>query len=107
MENLDMKEGKTMAIVSYLWWIGILIAFIKNNNDRNSFTAFHIRQSFGISLLFFVASIIAKYGEETIGSILFLGVFVLWVIAILGAIQGEEKRIPFLGDLFQDWFRTI
>lgn len=108
MENLDMKEGKTMAIVSYLWWIGLLIAFISNNKNRNSFTAFHIRQSIGLSALSFVISMLTRYGGvEIIGSVLILGLFVLWAIAILGAIQGEEKRIPLLGDLFQDWFRTI
>lgn len=107
MENLDAREGKTMAIVSYLWWIGLLIAFISNNNNRNSFTAFHIRQSLGLSALSFIVGIIAKYGMFSIGNILFIGLFVLWVIAILGAIKGEEKRIPLLGDQFQDWFRTI
>lgn len=107
MENLEVKEGRTMAIVSYLWWIGLLIAFISNNNSRNSFTAFHIRQSLGLSALSFVVGIIAKYGMFSLGNILFLGLFVLWVIAILGAIKGEEKPIPFLGDLFQDWFRSI
>jgi uncharacterized membrane protein len=36
-----------------------------------------------------------------------IGLFVLWVIGFLGAINGEEKRVPFVGDLFQDWFKGI
>ncbi len=34
-------------------------------------------------------------------------IFVLWIIGFIGAIQGEEKKVPLLGDLFQDWFKGI
>jgi len=26
---------------------------------------------------------------------------------LIGAAQGEEKRMPLFGDLFQDWFKGI
>lgn len=107
MYNNSVKEGKMAAIISYFWWIGLLIAFIMNNNKRNYFTSFHIRQSIGLSLLSFVIGITTKYGFEMLGNIMFLGCFVLWVIGLLGAIKGEEKPIPLFGDLFQNWFRNI
>lgn len=36
-----------------------------------------------------------------------IGLLILWVIALFGAIQGEEKRVPLLGDQFQEWFKGI
>lgn len=104
---MNSNEGKTIAIISYLWWVGLLIAFIMNNKARSGFASFHIRQSLGLSLMSFAIGIIVKYGIDLVGNILFLGVFVLWVIGLLGAIQNEEKEIPFIGNLFQEWFRNI
>ncbi|SDW76512.1 Uncharacterized membrane protein [Lutibacter oricola] len=107
MENQTVNEGKTMAIISYIWWIGLIIAYFMNNNTKNSFTGFHIRQSVGINLLSLAAGIISSYINGTVGMIISLGAFVFWIIALIGAIQGEEKKIPLLGDLFQDWFKGI
>jgi len=106
MENQTIQEGKTMAIISYITWIGTLIAFIMNNEKHNSFAAFHIRQMVGLSLFSLGISIIARYGGFVAG-ILGICLFVLWIIGLIGAINGEEKKVPFVGDLFQDWFKAI
>lgn len=106
MENQTIQDGKTMAIISYITWIGTLIAFIMNNDKHNSFAAFHIRQMVGLSIFSIGISFIARYIGFVAG-ILGIGLFVLWVIGFLGAINGEEKRVPFVGDLFQDWFKGI
>ena len=107
MQINSSNNEKSAAIISYFWWIGLLIAFIMNNNNRSYFTSFHIRQSIGLSLLLFVIGIVTKYGVPLFGSILFLGAFVMWAIGLLGAIKGETKPIPLIGDLFQDWFKSI
>jgi uncharacterized membrane protein len=36
-----------------------------------------------------------------------LAFFVLWVIGFIGAVQGEKKEIPLLGDKAQTMFSTI
>ena len=36
-----------------------------------------------------------------------IALLILWVIGLIGAIQGEEKKVPLLGDMFQDWFKGI
>lgn len=106
MENQTVQEGKTMAIISYITWIGTLIAFVMNNEKHNAFAAFHIRQMVGLSLFSLGISIIGKYAGF-VAVILGIILFVLWVIGIIGAANGEEKRVPFVGDLFQDWFKAI
>ena len=107
MENQNVNEGKSMAIISYFWWIGLIIAFIMNNTKKNKFASFHIRQMIGLLLLNVGVSLIYKYVGSTVGMALGFGTVVLWVIGLIGAFQGEEKRVPLLGDLFQDWFKQI
>lgn len=107
MYNNAVQEGKTAAIISYIWWPGLIIAFIMNNNKRNYFTSFHIRQSIGLSIISFFISILTRFAFPIVGSALFLGLFVLYAIGILGAIKEEEKEVPFLGEKFQEWFRNI
>ncbi len=108
MYNQTVNEGKTIAIVSYLTIIGTVIAFIMNQNKQNSFASFHIRQSIGIGLLSFVISFITRFTYfNWIDNLMWLGVFAFWVIGLIGAAQGEERKIPLLGDQFQEWFKNI
>ena len=108
MYNQTVKEGKTMAIISYITVIGTLIAFIMNQNKHNYFASFHIRQALGIFILWLIVNFIQRYSDfGWLNTVLGIGVFVLWIFGLLGAIQGEEKRIPLFGDQFQEWFRNI
>jgi uncharacterized membrane protein len=107
MQNQTIQEGKTTAIISYFTWIGTLIAFIMNNEKHNSFAAFHIRQMIGLSLFSLGNGFLSRYIGMEVSGIIMLGLFVLWIIGFIGATKGEEKRVPLVGDLFQDWFKGI
>jgi uncharacterized membrane protein len=108
MNNQTVTEGKTIAIICYLTFIGTIIAFIMNQNKQNTFASFHIRQAIGLILLGFILNILQMYLDLFwIGSVLWLGLIILWLIGFIGAIQGEEKKIPLLGDQFQEWFKNI
>ena len=108
MEQNTIQEGKTMAIISYITFIGTIIAFIMNNDKKNSFAAFHIRQMIGIILLGIIINVIARFANlGMISTIIGLIPVILWVIGFIGAIQGQEKKVPLLGDMFQDWFKGI
>ncbi|MEE9407205.1 MAG: hypothetical protein V3V28_03925 [Polaribacter sp.] len=108
MENQTVNEGKTAAIISYITIFGAVAAFIMNNSKKNSFTSFHIRQMIGLTLLGMVNQyVITKFLGGTAGIIIAVILFVLWVIGFVGAIKGEEKLIPVLGDKFQDWFKGL
>jgi len=108
MYTENVNEGKTIAIISYITFIGTIIAFIMNQNKRNSFASFHIRQATGLILLGLFVSFLSNYLHfGWAGNILSLGVFALWILGLVGAVQGEEKKIPFLGNQFQEWFKNI
>lgn len=108
MKNQTLEEGKTTAIISYFTWIGVIIAYILNNSKKNSFASFHIRQMIGLLLLQLVVGAIGSLiAIPTIARFFHIGLFILWIIGFIGCIKGQEKKIPLLGDLFQDWFKGI
>ncbi len=108
MNTETVNEGKTIAIISYITIIGTIIALIMNNDKHNSFAAFHIRQALGLALTGVVASLLRSYLYSAFPvNILGIGVLVLSIIGLIGAVQGEEKKIPLLGDQFQEWFKNI
>lgn len=108
MNNQSVSDGKTMAIISYITIIGTVIAFVMNQNRHNYFASFHIRQALGIFLTGLVVNFLQRYIDfDWVDLALSAGVFILWIIGLIGAIQGEEKRVPLLGDQFQEWFRNI
>lgn len=108
MENQTVNEGKTAAIISYITIFGTIIAYIMNSSKRNSFTSFHIRQMIGIFLLSMTNKyIVYDFLGATAGWVFGVIIFVLWIIGFVGAIKGEEKLVPVLGDKFQDWFKGV
>jgi len=107
-ENASTDNGKTVAIISYLTLIGWIIAFIMHNSKKTELGAFHLRQMLGLIALGVVLSIISRVaGIAILAWIIQLAIFVLWVLGFIGAIQGEKKKIPLLGDQFQEWFKGI
>lgn len=104
-----IEEGKTIAIIAYITIFGLLIAFIMNNDKKNTFAAYHLRQSLGLAatgLALSIINVIPILGWliSILGSIFLI---VLWVIGLMGALNGQEKPVPVLGDKFQEWFKNI
>lgn len=107
MQNQTVQEGKTMAIISYIFWLGLIIAIFMNNKDKNTFTSFHIRQSFGILLLNLAAGFGYNYIHPFFGSVILIITVILWALGILSAFNGDQKEVPLLGKLFQDLFKGL
>lgn len=107
MKNAVIKEGKTLAIVSYLTFIGLIIAIIMNLEKRNPFTLFHIRQMFGLMIMLIFSNLVEQYVNSLLGTAFWIITFACWVYAIYFAIKEEYKLIPVLGEKFQEWFKNI
>jgi uncharacterized membrane protein len=108
MENHEVREGKTMAIISYITIFGTIAAFIMNYKKRNSFAGFHIKQMIGIFFLSMINKyVILDYAGRFFGGFVFLFIASLWLIGFIGAVRGQEKVIPFLGEQFQEWFKNL
>ncbi len=102
MEQKSASNAQLIAIVSYLTFIGWIIAFILYQNDKSELASVHIRQTLGLFILG-----ILLFWIPILGWILSLVVFVLWIIGLIYAAQGEAKPIPILGNFFLDLFKGI
>ncbi len=102
MDQTTKEEGKTMAIVSYITWIGLLIAFIMNNEKKNPFTQFHIGQSVRVAILGIgnmVVGWILPSSLSFVTMIISLLVLVLWILGIVNAINLKEEPLPVIGKI--------
>lgn len=108
-------DAKTTSWVSYLWWIGWIISLVTSNNTtpKPSLVVFHLRQSFGLLIISTGLWILnwgmmfSFMGWWWIYSGLSIALFILWLLGLIAAVQGEEKPVPLLGVQFQQWFQFI
>ena len=107
MQN-TVEEGKNIALISHITIIGTIIAIILNNDKKNTFASFHIRQTLGIFLLFFALGYpVGLFDSWMISSSLYIFIFILWAYSFISALQGQMNLIPFLGSLFQKFFKNL
>ncbi|NQU86343.1 MAG: hypothetical protein HQ541_11330 [Mariniphaga sp.] len=94
-------DGKTKAIVAHIFFIGWIIAFVINLNDKDEITSFYIRQTLLLHVLMFGGWI------QIFGWLFWVAALVFLIISIIPALQGEKKELPFVGSHFQDWFKSL
>ncbi|HLP02854.1 MAG TPA: hypothetical protein VK163_12575 [Opitutaceae bacterium] len=119
-------EDKTVAILAYvtpwLCGIGFVIAVLMHNKAKTRLGAFHLRQMLGLLivgvalwLVTFVLGFVLAFagGIPVVGFILTkgfsllsfaagLGLMILWVLGLVGAVNEEQKPVPVLGKLIQE-----
>jgi uncharacterized membrane protein len=109
-------DGKTLAIISYLTIIGWIIAWVMHGKNKTALGAFHLRQTLGLMLIciaFYIVQAILIFVPYLgwLISLLFiplgLGLFVLWILGLVYAINGEEKPIPVIGAKAQQLFHGL
>ena len=106
-------DGKTIAVISYLTWIGWIIAFVMFNSNKSQLAAYHIRQSLALMLLGILCYIVQlmllfiPFVGWAIIFLLWIGLVVLWVLGLIAAVNGQEKPVPVIGNLAQNIFSGI
>lgn len=104
----DSSSGRTAALVSYITIVGCLIAITMNMESKNGFARFHIRQAFGIHLLYHALAIVLTYLEVVQTSFVLFIFYVLLVVYGLWMVSTKKQRlIPLVGPYFQKWFTFI
>lgn len=101
------KDGKLAAIIAHLTFLGPIIAWFINQDEKDSFGSFYIKQSFGLVCMYFllgslvalIPNMYAFYGFN-----LFL--FILWIYSFSGAISNEYKLLPIVGAFIQKIFTS-
>ena len=115
-KQVNPNESKTIALISYLTIIGWIIAFVMNGNNKTNLALFHLRQSaflmllaVGLYAIQFFLLFIPHIGWmlSALFGILGLGLFILWIMGLISAINGEEKPLPVFGDKIQQLLSSI
>lgn len=108
MEQQIIKEGKTAAIISYILFVGPLIAISMNSENKNAYASFHIRQGLGITLTFILLGLTISHFESImIAAPMWVFISVLSIYGIFTAARGETKPLPLLGSFFQKWLHKL
>jgi uncharacterized membrane protein len=80
-----------------------------NNDKKNSFAGYHIRQSLGLAVTGLALGAIGMI--PILGWIIdIVGLFVLlymWIMGLLNAINSKEKPVPILGNKYAEWFKNV
>lgn len=100
--------GKSKAIIAYITFIGLLIAISMNKDEAHDFASWHIKNMFGLTILFF-ASFAMSYQEYLLilGGILFYGSVFFWLFSFIGALLDKQLGVPVLSAKFQTWFTFL
>lgn len=107
MQDPTIKDGKTLAIICYLTFVGLIIAIIMNLEKRNPFTFFHVRQMLGLIIMLLFSNLVEKYVSSLLGTAFWVITFSGWLLALVYAFRGEYRAIPIFGEKFQEWFKNI
>lgn len=107
MDNIN-KSNNT-AIVAYLTLIGSVIAiFMNQEENKNEFASFHIRQALGLFISFFLLGYFVGYVNSwTATSAFYIFYFILWIYGFSGALQGQKRLLPLVGGFFQSLFKSL
>jgi len=99
--TISDKE-KSNGTIAYITIIGLIIAFVQNQEQKSEYVNFHVRQMIGLTLI-----AVAVGWIPLVGWLVALGVVVFWIIGLMGAMNGERKAVPLVGEYFQEWFKSI
>lgn len=106
MSDNAESSSNTVAIISHFTLIGWIIALVMHSNNKTNLGSFYLRQMLGLMILSVVVSLVGRY-FGILYWILTAGVFVLWILSLIGAVQNKESETPVIGKYFQDWFKTL
>jgi uncharacterized membrane protein len=91
------KMATLVAVISYFTLIGWVVAMIIYDKHQSSLASFHLRQSLGLIITGAILSLI-----PLVGWVLNFGVILAWAVGIYYAIQGQEYKVPLLGNFYQE-----
>ncbi len=107
MEEKDLGKSSTgmqpnlAALLSYVlgFITGLIFYFIEK---ENKYVRFHAMQSIVVFLALFVAQIVLGFIPIlgwVLGFLISIAAFILWIILMIKAYQGEYFKLPIAGDI--------
>jgi uncharacterized membrane protein len=121
-------NGKNVGIISYITIIGWLIAYFgMHQGNKTELGSYQLRQTLLLHIVSFLVSWILGmifaaiffstvtsgglargwFGLVGINWIIRIIFIILWLIGFIGAVNGEKKPIPIIGEKAQTLFKGI
>lgn len=103
-------DPKVSALLAYLLWVVGGVVFYAISKD--SYVKFHAMQSILFSVTLIVVNIVLGIFGAFIpflgfgfglGSLISLLAFILWILLMMKAYQGERYKLPILGDMAEKY----
>ncbi|HMQ43887.1 hypothetical protein [Mariniflexile maritimum] len=108
MTEYYTEEGRKHAIISYITIFGTIIAFYLNNDSKNVFASFHIRQALGLWLTFFALGyMVGIFDSWFISSGFYLFFAVLFIFGFVSALNKKMQAVPLVGAFYQKIFANL
>ena len=109
MSKESIESAKNTAIIAYLTIIGSIRAIFMNQEDnKNEFASFHIRQALGLFLSFFLLGYFVGYADSWTATYAFyIFYFILWIYGFSGVLQNQKRELPIVGKYFQNLFKNL
>ena len=103
--SLNMEENIEGALCYILTWVTGLVFYLLEKDSE--FVRFHARQSIAtflpLTVLGFIVSWIPFLGWF-LGGLIWLLTFILWLVLMIKAYQGEKFKLPIVGDIAERGF---
>jgi uncharacterized membrane protein len=81
---------------------------MNQEENKSEFASFHIRQTLGLFISFFMLGYFVGYVNSwTATSAFYLFYFILWIYGFSGALQGIKRELPIVGGFFQKTFKSL
>lgn len=106
-------EDRTVAILTYITIIGFIIAIVMHSSKKSALGAFHLRQGLGLfitCIVIWIPGVIISFipGINLLMVLLWplvgISLFVLWIMGLIAAVNGQQKPMPVVGEHYQKWF---
>lgn len=101
---MNLDENVAGALSYVLWWVTGLLFYLLEKD--NKFVKFHAMQSIitflACTIVITVARWIPVFGWMLSGLFGLLA-FIVWLVLIIKAYQGEKFKLPIIGDLAEQY----
>jgi uncharacterized membrane protein len=94
-------DPKLASALAYLTFIPAVLFLLIEPYNKNPLVRFHSYQSIGLFVVCLAADVVLRmfpFGLMWMSSLISLAFFVIWLIVVIKAYQGEWFKLPIIGD---------
>ena len=94
-------DPKLASAIAYLTFIPAVLFLLIEPYNKTPLVRFHSFQSIGLFVLCLGVDVVVRmlpFGLLWMGSLISLAFFVIWLIVVIKAFQGEWFKLPIIGD---------